>query len=131
MRLATRLLTTVGAALALAACGGSNTTPSTNTGGGTSNPATTITITSSGVSPKTLTVSRGTQVTVINNDSRSHFLASDPHPTHENCPELNTWGTLGNGQSRQSGNLNTARTCGYHDHDNPGNTSLQGSIVIQ
>lgn len=118
-------------AVSVAACGSSNTNPSGTNNGGSSNPATTITITSSGVSPKTLTVSRGTQVTVVNNDTRAHALASDPHPTHENCPELNTWGSLNSGQSRQSSNLNTARSCGYHDHDLPTNTSLQGTIIIQ
>jgi len=35
------------------------------------------------------------------------------------------------GQSKQTGNLNTARTCGYHDHNRNFDTSLQGSIVIQ
>lgn len=130
MRLATRLLAAVGVTIAIAACGSSTTTTPSNSGG-PSDPATTITITSTGVSPKTLTVPRGSQVTVHNNDSRAHYLASDPHPTHENCPELNTWGTLSNGQSRQSANLTTAKTCTYHDHDNPGNTSLQGTVIIQ
>ena len=66
-----------------------------------------------------------------NTDSRTHQEASDPHPAHDECPELNTWGTLSNGQSRQSSNLNTARTCGYHDHDNPSSTAFQGTIIIQ
>lgn len=126
-----RLVTAAALAAVLAGCGGSSTTPSGSNGGGNSNPATTITITSSGVSPKTLTVPLGTQVTVVNNDSRAHDMASDPHPTHELCPELNTWGQIGNGQSRQSSNLNTARTCTYHDHNLPTNSSLQGTIIIQ
>jgi hypothetical protein len=40
-------------------------------------------------------------------------------------------GLLGSGQSRQTSNLNTVRTCGFHDHDKPDDKGLQGSIVIQ
>jgi plastocyanin len=112
----------------LAACDSSDSAPSGG-GGGTTGP--TITITSSGVSPKTLTVSPGTQVTFFNNDSRSHEMASDPHPTHENCTAINQVGVVGAGQSRQTGNLNTVRSCGYHDHSLPENTSLQGTITVQ
>jgi len=115
------------AAACAAACGGN----SGNTGTNPSPGATVITITSSGVSPKTVTVARGSQVQFVNNDSRSHQMNSDPHPEHTDCPELNAVGFLNAGQSRTSGNLNTARTCRYHDHDLPNSTALQGSIVIQ
>ena len=118
------------------ACGGASTsapaapTPSTPTpGGGTQ--AATFTITASGVSPKTLTVSLGTQVTFINQDQISHEMFSDPHPEHSDCPEINQVGFLSPGQSRQSGNLNTARACGFHDHNLPSSTSLQGTITIR
>jgi len=114
----------------IGACGKSDPAPSSSGGGG-SDPATTFTITASGVSPRTMTVPRGTQVTFVNNDSRAHDMTSDPHPTHENCPELNSVGLLSAGQRRQSANLNTARTCGFHDHGLPSNTSLQGTITIQ
>lgn len=125
-----RLILVAGAALAVA-CGKSDPAPTPGGGGGGGNPATTITITSSSVSPVTLIVPRGSQVTMTNNDSRAHQQASDPHPTHEECPELNAWGTLSQGQSRQTANLNTAGTCRYHDHDNPQNAALRGTIVIQ
>ncbi len=121
------------AALASACGGGSSPTgPSTgDTGSGGGSASATIAITSSGVSPSSLTVSPGTRVTFVNNDSRAHFMASNPHPDHTDCPELNQVGALQPGQSRTSGNLNTARTCGFHDHDNPENRSLQGAIVIR
>ena len=61
----------------------------------------------------------------------AHWMASDPHPTHEDCPELNTVGVLQPGERRTSGNLVTTRTCGFHDHDNPGTRSLQGTVTIQ
>jgi plastocyanin len=132
-----RLAATCLAAGAIAlgsACGGNDAAPSPSTGGGGgggSTSGTTITITSSGVSPKTLTVARGTQVTFTNNDSGPHTMNSNPHPTHEECPEINLVGLLSPGQSKMTGNLNTARTCGYHDHNRNTETSLQGTIVIQ
>ena len=130
----------IAAALTLAACGGD--------GGGMPTPAptptptptpmptpmpggTTITITASGVSPKALTVSPGTRVTFMNSDSRTHEMNSDPHPTHGDCPEIDQVGFLSAGQSKQTGNLNTVRSCGFHDHSNPSATSLQGTIVIR
>ena len=58
-------------------------------------------------------------------------MDSDPHPEHTDCPELNQIGHLEPGQSRQSGNLNIARTCGIHDHIDPDTASLKGTITIQ
>jgi hypothetical protein len=40
-------------------------------------------------------------------------------------------GFLQPGQQRTSGNFNTARTCGFHDHNRETDTGLQGRIVIQ
>jgi hypothetical protein len=100
--------------LPLAACGGgSPSTPSPGGGG------TTITITASGVSPTQVTVSPGTRVLFVNNDSRSHNMTSDPHPDHQDCPEINNVGLLQPNQSRETGNLVAIRTCGFHDHDDP------------
>lgn len=116
--------------VAVSACGGGG-------GGGTTPtppPATgqnTFTITAAGVSPKELTVAPGTRVLFINNDSSRHDVGSDPHPDHTDCPEINAVGVLGPGQSRETGNLNTIRTCGFHDHDRPSDTSLRGRILIR
>lgn len=93
---------------------------------------TTITISSAGVvSPKTLTVPAGTRVTFVNNNSRPHEMNSDPHPEHTDCPELNQIGFLTPGQTKLTGNLNTRRTCAFHDHNQDSNQNLLGSIVIQ
>jgi plastocyanin len=112
------------AACAFAACHSSSTGPSpvvqTNT----------ITITSTGVSPKNIQVAVGSRVLFVNHDSRSHSMNSDPHPEHTDCPEINQVGFLAPGQSRETGNLVDVRTCGFHDHDDPGSTAFQGSIVI-
>jgi plastocyanin len=116
-----------------AACSGTmnGTAPSPGgacTAGSTS---TTITISNNAVCPQHITVPRGTQVTFVNSDSVTHEMYSDPHPEHTDCPEINQVGNLVPGQSRQTGNLNIARVCGFHDHIAFENKSLQGSITIQ
>ena len=95
------------------------------------NPAATITIGSSGASPRQLAVAPGTRVLFFNSDTRSHSMNSDPHPDHTDCTEINQVGFISPNQTKETGNLNTVRTCGFHDHDNPQNTSLQGRITIQ
>jgi plastocyanin len=90
-----------------------------------------VTITSAGVSPRTLTVPAGTRVTFVNNDTRVHEMDSNPHPEHTDCPEINQIDLITPGQTKLTGNLNTPRTCGFHDHLNPNTTNLMGSIVIQ
>jgi plastocyanin len=123
----------VTSALVGAACGGSAPSgPDAGTGTGGNPPAATVvTITSLGASPQSLTVTKGAQVTFINNDTITHLMYSDPHPDHTDCPDLNQVGALDRGQSRQTGNLNTARTCGFHDHNQPLNAALRGTIVIR
>jgi len=83
------------------------------------------------ICPQALTVSRGSQLTIFNQDSQSHDMTSDPHPEHTDCPEINQIGFLNAGQSRSSGNLNTARNCGIHDHRNPNSAALKATIAIQ
>jgi plastocyanin len=115
-------------ALCLPACGGGSTmSPSPGNGP----VGATVTITSSGVSPKAVTVNVGEVVTFVNNDTRSHDMESDPHPEHTDCPPIKAVATLAPGQSRNTGNLTTARTCGYHDHNDSTNVSLQGTITIR
>jgi hypothetical protein len=127
----TGFLFAAGTALTILACGGggggggSPTTPTPPAGG------TTITIGSDGrVSPANLTVPLGSRVTFVNNHNIPHDMSSNPHPEHNQCPEI-TVGNLTPGQSRQTQNLNIARTCGYHDHNQDVNTNLQGTITIQ
>lgn len=112
--------------------GGSPTTPSAGGGSG-SGGGTTVTITIGGngaVSPQNVTVPQGGRVTFVNNDSRAHDMASDPHPGHEDCSALNQVGFLNPGQSRTSGNLTVVRTCGFHDHNLPAVAALQGRITV-
>jgi plastocyanin len=111
----------------LASCGGNApTTPSPS-----ANPNQ-IVITSAGaVSPPEIVVAPGSRVLFVNRDSRRHQMSSDPHPEHDLCPEINQVGLLQTGESKETGNLVTVRTCTYHDHENPGSASLKGRIVIR
>lgn len=117
----------VACCLATVVCGGSGSPAPSPV---PSNPFT-FTITSGGVSPKEFTVPPGTRVLFVNNDNRRHDMTSDPHPEHNDCNELNAVGVLNPGQNRESGNLNTVRTCGFHDHDNPDNGNLTGRVIIR
>ena len=92
--------------------------------------APTITITSSCVMPKVLTVVQGQRVLFVNNDTVPHEMASDLHPTHARWPALNQVGYLAPGQSRETGNLNTVGVISYHDHLDAQNEGLLGSIRI-
>jgi hypothetical protein len=111
---------------ALGACGGgASTTPTPS-----SNPNQ-LTITASGVlSASQLTVTQGSRVLFINQDSKAHLMFSDPHPEHTDCPEINQVGMLQPGESRETGNLVTTRTCGVHDHNLPDVAGLKAKIVI-
>ena len=129
--------------ITLAACGGSDSSPSSPTASAPAPQPTptptptpppssaTVTITSAGVSPKSVTIAVGGTVTFVNDDTTFHEMQSDPHPIHTDCPPMNAVGTLAAGQSRSTGAFTTARTCGYHDHLRDGNTNLRGTIVIQ
>ena len=130
------------AASLVVACGGGSPTGPTSgtsdtgttgtvTGGTTMVTSTTVTITAAGVSPKETVVPLGARVTFVNSDIRSHEMNSDPHPEHTDCPEINLVGFLSAGQSRETGNFQTARTCGYHDHSQDTNVALQGKITIR
>ena len=90
-----------------------------------------ITITDAGVSPKNIIITLGQRVRFTNNASADRNMASDPHPSHDDCPEFDQVGFLLTGQSRETGNLVIARTCGFHDHDRPGVTNLQGTVTIR
>jgi len=120
----------VGALSLIPACGGGSSSP-TSPSSGTGPVGATVTITSAGVSPKSVTINVGEVVTFVNNDSRLHEIDSDPHPAHTDCPPINAVGNLSAGQSRNTGNFTSSRSCGYHDHNDASNTALQGTITIR
>jgi plastocyanin len=130
----------IGVTAIAVACGGSSspTNPSPPAGGGgggggggTPAPNTlTLTVTASGVTASGTTLAAGGTITWVNSDNRAHDMSSDPHPQHTDCPGMNA-GDLQPGQQRTVGPVSTVRSCGYHDHLNPGSTNLQGRITVQ
>jgi hypothetical protein len=119
------------AGILLSSCGGGSTPSSPSTPGGGGDPTITITITSSGISPKQLTVAQGTRVLFTDNDTRTREMTSDPHPEHTDCVEINNIGFISPGQTKETGNLNVIRTCGYHYHGNPEDARFKGQIIIR
>lgn len=119
------------------ACGGSSSNPNNpgGGGGGGGTPGTsgaTITISNTGVaSPRNVTINPGESVTFINNDTRSHEMASNPHPAHTDCPAINALGVLQANQTKLTNALTTSRTCGFHDHNSDQDQNLQGTITIR
>jgi plastocyanin len=131
-----RVLSAFSLAALLTGCGGSSTSPSGGVtvivkDGGTGTSVATLTITAAGISPKSVTLSVGQAVTIVNNDTRSHEIASDPHPQHGSCPSIEAVGTLAPGQSRATHAFGNAGTCGFHDHLDDSNQNLRGTIVVQ
>jgi plastocyanin len=130
-------LTAIALGLSLfVACGDDGGTPTTPSGGGgggsTGTSGATITIGSNGaITPSSVTINTGQSVTFINNDSRSHEITSNPHPAHTDCPAINALGVIGAGQTKLTNALTTARSCGFHDHQDPSNGNLQGTITIR
>jgi len=91
----------------------------------------TVTIGSDGsVSPKSVTIAPGQVVAFVNKDSHEHLMFSNPHPVHTDCRAVNAVGKLLPGQTRNTGNFESVRACGFHDHGDAGNAALHGSITV-
>jgi plastocyanin len=81
--------------------------------------------------PAEVTVAVGGRVTFINQNNRAHDITSDPLHLHTDCPAIIEVGFIQPGQTKQTGPLNVARTCGYHDHMQENNPDLHGRIIVQ
>lgn len=86
----------------------------------------TVTLTSDGFSPATLTIKTGGTVTWVNKSGETATVNSDPHPTHTDYALLN----LGNFPDGGTLTLTFDKpgTFGYHNHLNP---SVRGTITVQ
>jgi plastocyanin len=89
-----------------------------------------VTITSTGVTPKEVTVARGGRVTFVNDDGRPHDVFSDPDHAGTDCPAINIVGFLAAGRRGETGPLDIARRCGYHDHLAIGDDAFRGAIIV-
>lgn len=126
----------IGLLSAASACGGgggtapsnpSPTAPTTTT----TNPSAAATITvSSSIDPSNVRIEVGQSVRFVNNRSQTHDFRSDPHPTHGSCPEIDASGSLRPGASIIVGPFSKVTSCHYHDHDNPTNSSFQGTLRV-
>lgn len=125
----------VGAVAGMMACGGDggNGGPmGPGPGGGSPGPSgATITIANGRVTPSEVSISVGQSVTFVNNDGQPRNVSSDPHPVHTDCPQINAVATLSNNQSRATNAFPSARSCGFHNHDDPDNANFRGRINIQ
>lgn len=79
----------------------------------------TVVFTAAGAGTQSVSAAGGDCVTFRNDDTVSHWPESDPHPSHGQCPELNSAAALGPGQSFTTPVLSGPKTCGWHDHLNP------------
>jgi plastocyanin len=87
----------------------------------------TVSLTDSGFSPPTLTVSSGTTVTFVNNGQGAHWPASDPHPTHTALAGFDAKRGLTTGES-YSFTFTKVGSWNYHDHLNP---TVRGTITVR
>jgi plastocyanin len=91
-------------------------------------PAAQVSISTSGFSPATVSVSVGQAVTWTNTDNGQHTVSSDPYPTDNALANFNSKQDL-SANDRFSFVFNKPGTYTYHDDNNP--YSVQGTIVVK
>jgi plastocyanin len=92
-----------------------DSTQNTNSSNNDNNKATvTITYTSSGFTPPSITIKSGQAVKIVNNSDKVMQFASNDHPVHTDNPELNAGDILPGESSTIT--LTTKGEWGYHDH---------------
>lgn len=89
-------------------------------------PQSSITYSSAGFEPSTITINAGDTVTWTNQSGSDVSVNSAPHPTHTDYPPLNI-GVIVNGASASLA-FPTAGTYKFHNHLNP---SHYGSITVR
>jgi plastocyanin len=83
-----------------------------------------VKLTANGFEPKTITIKSGESI-FFDNTIRME-IASDPHPSHTNNPELNsTLVAAGKGDLIK---LTRKGTFGFHNHLNP---AQRGTVIVQ
>ncbi len=100
----------------------------------------TVTYTSAGFSPKSVTIAKGGTVTFVNQAGSAMWVASDPHPVHtsydgtsrsQHCAAGYT-GPKPFDQCSGTGNFtftfDKAGSFGYHNHSNDNDA---GTIIVQ
>jgi len=85
-----------------------------------------INMTAKGFEPSSLTVRTGTTVTFVNKDTKSHWPASAPHPTHTIYPELDPKAGIAAGAS-WAFTFDKAGEWKFHDHLTP---TFFGTVTV-
>ncbi|OGM26233.1 hypothetical protein A2962_04325 [Candidatus Woesebacteria bacterium RIFCSPLOWO2_01_FULL_39_61] len=102
------------------------TTTSGNANDQTNQEEVNVTLTKSGFSPQTITISQGAKVIWTNESGTTTTVNSADHPTHLKYPPLNL-GSFTNGESL-SLVFDTPGTYGYHNHLN---ASQFGTVTVE
>ena len=110
----------------VAACGSSGNLASPSSSG----TVPTVTVTGSSVSPTEVRISVGGRVRFVNNDTKNVQINSNPFPAHDDCPPINEVSVLTPGQSKMTGVLSLAGTCGFHEHLTEGAAAFLGVILV-
>lgn len=87
-----------------------------------------VEIASTGFSPSTIKVQKGTTVTWTNNDTKGHWVASDPYPTNDGLEGFDGKETIENGEA-YSFNFSQTGTFTYHDQQNP--YTFKGTVIVE
>ncbi len=87
---------------------------------------TTIKMTAAGFEPANVTIKKGDTVVFLNNDSKPHWPASAPHPTHTALPGFDSLKAVAAGAS-YSYTFTQTGSWGYHDHLN---ASQFGKVTV-
>jgi len=91
-------------------------------------PAAVVEITANGFSPQTVRVKPGQSITWVNEDAEPHQIASDPFPSNDALPSLNSDEPLVKHDSFTT-TLEQAGTFNYHDQLDP--VGLKGTIIVE
>jgi plastocyanin len=86
-----------------------------------------VSIRAEGFNPSYVAVRPGGQVTFTNDDTVAHQVASDPHPAHSGCPELNS-PVLQPGQRYRATMGQTS--CGYHDEQRLDVLGFRATVAV-
>lgn len=118
------------AALALSGCGHQPTAPrgpGSRSSVSAAAVANTVSITSSGFSPVTITVSAGTTVTWTNTDTVTHTVSSDPYPINTDLANFDSIKPL---QPHQTYSFTFTKVGQWTYHDQLRPASFTGTVVV-
>jgi plastocyanin len=90
----------------------------------------TVEIRSIGFNPTFVIVAPGGRVTFRNRDTVSHQIASNVHPDHQQCPQLNS-PLLAAGESfTATVPQEDHRSCGFHDEQRFNDPGFSGTVDV-